>query len=291
MATVEAVGSPANGDYWPDAFVKAQRLAASGIGVIQDSISLTVTGGDLGVTIPAFCGVAPDGAGVLYPFLSALITLTHDAGEAAGPRIDLGVYDKSDATMKIVKGTATEETGDVAETPTPHTTSDQVLIYQARIEQNAAVLAVAAVKGRAIAVRTQTFATTILTRNNSAALTDVPAAKFAMGPNQTWAFEFKARATIGATPDIKAAFTGPSGFSGTGHLMKRGTASLAAADVTDYTAATAVADANAGIEFEAIGTLASSSAAGLAQLQIAQNTATGEDTIIQPGVIVARRLA
>src|SRR5690606_14265755 len=58
------------------------------------------------------------------------------------------------------------------------------------------------------------------TKNNNDTLGDVTGLSFPIGASETWVFQVVAQASIGATPDIKVAFTVPSGAAGTGNATK-----------------------------------------------------------------------
>lgn len=153
MTTVELVGAPASGEYWQGPTVLNLLRGIEGVGVLADSIGATVTGADRVVTLPAFGAQAWNAAHTILKAQSyAGGDLTHDVGSTY-PRVDLGVWDDSDATCKIVKGTPTEEVGDVAEAPEPDITQDQHIIYRVRIPASASFIAAADVKPRAVNVK------------------------------------------------------------------------------------------------------------------------------------------
>lgn len=287
------VATHADGEFWHAAEVTNRTRAEQGAGVCASTLTMSVTGASRVVTYPAFAGVAPSTLGVLTPFSVAASTATHDAGDAAGARIDIGVYDTSDAAVKIVKGVATEESGDVEEAPMPALTSDQIMLWRTRIEANASVVATTGIVGRAIEVRTQVQQVTAdFTKNNSAAMGNVTGCRFAIGASQTWVFDFYLPALIGATPDIKVAFTVPAGASGTGDAGKIDATGLVWQRVADWTSAQVLASAAAGAALRGSGRIVNSTTPGIVQLQAAQNAATVEDTILYAGgFIVARKVA
>jgi hypothetical protein len=151
VATVELVAVPVDGDYLHHATLENMRLAENGAGVLGHTFGATVTNSDRVVLLPALRGLCPDGAGGLVYFTYAGGTLTHDVGDAL-PRVDIGVWDASGAAPAIVKGTATAETGDVAEAPEPALSSDQIMLYRVRIPASASTITAANTRGRAIDV-------------------------------------------------------------------------------------------------------------------------------------------
>jgi len=283
VATIEAIASHDDGDFLHDAEVKNKRIADAGAGILASTLSLTVTGADRVITYPSFACVVPNGTGGLVARVAASGTVTADIGESAGPRIDILVYDNSDAAVKLVKGVATAETGDVSECPMPELTDDQILIARSRIEQSASVITAANVKGRGIEIREQVYSSSVLTKNNNDTLASIPGMAFVMGASQTWNYTFEAQAVIGATPDIKVAMTLPAAATGTGYVEKVNAASHFGARMSDVTASTALADAAAGVAIRGFGTIVNSTTPGTAQVQAAQNTATSEDTTIYAG--------
>ena len=122
--------------------------------------------------------------------------------------------------------------------------------------------------------------TSQLTVNASETLANVVGLAFAIPASQVWGFEIFAKALIGATPDIKVAFTAPAGAAITGLATRLDAAGLANVLVTDYLTAVALTTAAAGVGLRLSGVVVNSTAAGTVQLQAAQNTSTAEDTII-----------
>lgn len=293
MASIEAIDSWADGDYVHQAELTNLARAASGCGVLATTLTLTVTGADRVVTYPSFAMTVPNGSGGVVGVVIAAGTHTADAGEAAGPRHDIGVYDVSAAAFQLVKGVATAEEGDVEDAPLPVLTADQVLVYRLRIEQSATVVATTAVKGRGIEIREQHYRTSAdFTKNNNDTLGNVTGLAFVVGASQVWDYDFTAQALIGATPDIKVAITLPAAATGTGYAEKVNAASHLGARLADITASQTLADAAAGIALRGFGTVVSSTTPGTAQVQAAQGTATVEDTIVYSGASIrARRVA
>lgn len=287
MATIEAIDSNQDGDFLHAAEIKNRRIAAAGAGILATSLSLTVTGLDRVITYPSFALVAPNSTGGLVGVVVPAGTVTADVGEADGPRIDNLVYDQSEAAVKLVKGVATAETGDIDEAPMPDLTDDQVLIARARIETSAAVLTPANVKGRGIEIREQCYRTSSnFTKNAADTLADVTGLKIVMGASQTWEYQFEAQASIGTTPDIKTAFTLPASATGTGFVEKLGTSTRIGARLSDITASQSLTDANAGVALRGFGTIVNSTTPGTAQVQAAQDTSTAEDTILYSGACI-----
>lgn len=124
------------------------------------------------------------------------------------------------------------------------------------------------------------------THNASETLTDVTGLKFFVGASERWEFSVRATALIGATPDIKVAFTVPSGATIGGLAKRIDAAAIAAVLDTDLTSAAALVSAAAGVGVEIDGEVLNSTTPGWVQLQVAQNTSTAEDTIIYAGSFV-----
>lgn len=138
---------------------------------------------------------------------------------------------------------------------------------------------------------TQTWrSTSNFTKNTNDTLGDVTGIKFFVGASEVWSFEYISRLSTGATPDIKVAFTVPSGAAVTGTAIKLDAAAPVVVDVADFTASTALASAAAGVGIRLTGTVVNSSTAGWVQLQAAQNTSDASDTILYAqGFITAHR--
>ena len=128
--------------------------------------------------------------------------------------------------------------------------------------------------------RQRSRSTANFTKNNNDTLGDVTGISFAIPASQVWGFRVTAQALIGATPDIKVAFTVPAAATGTGLATKLDAAGMVNVRVTDWTAANALVTAAAGVGIELTGVIVNSTTAGTVQLQAAQNTATVEDTIL-----------
>jgi len=139
--------------------------------------------------------------------------------------------------------------------------------------------------------------TSNFTKNNNDTLGDVTGIAFPIGANQVWAFQVNAPASIGASPDIKLAFTVPAGASASGlaYVITDGatnTGTAGAVRIADLTASTGLAGLTAGVGLVISGVVVNSSTAGTVQLQAAQNSATAEDTIIYAqSFITAWRIA
>jgi len=118
------------------------------------------------------------------------------------------------------------------------------------------------------------------TKNANVTLGDVTGIKFWMDASTVWSFVMEGQLSTGATPDIKCAFTVPSGAAGTGNAIKIDAAAHVAIRVTDWTASNSLATAAAGVGLRLTGTIVNSSTAGWVQLQAAQDTSDASDTII-----------
>tara|TARA_Y100000310_G_scaffold119061_2_gene117871 strand:+ start:349 stop:1755 length:1407 start_codon:yes stop_codon:yes gene_type:complete len=110
MVNIELVGSPADGSGSSGQFHAAEYInalrAINGHGVLGHTITATITGSSLVVTIPAFVAVIPDGSGGSTRVSHAGGTITHDAADGTNPRLDVGVVDAS-GNLEARKGTAT----------------------------------------------------------------------------------------------------------------------------------------------------------------------------------------
>ena len=150
MATVEAVGSHSDGEYLHAAEIKNWRHAMGGAGVLDDTLSLTVTEANRVITVPAFTAWVPDGNG-------ALVYVSHAGGNvnvtasASNPRMDLLTLDAS-GNLGMQDGVATAETGDVEEAPLPSLDDDEILIATVRSPANQSNVLAANVRGRAVQV-------------------------------------------------------------------------------------------------------------------------------------------
>ena len=133
--------------------------------------------------------------------------------------------------------------------------------------------------------------TSTLTKNANTTLGDVTGLKFFIDASQVWTFESFCEISTAATPDIKVAFTVPSGAAGTGLAMKVDAAATQSVRVTDWTTANALASAAAGVGMILSGTMVNSTTAGWCQLQAAQNTNDASDTqVFIQSWITARRV-
>ncbi len=161
MASIEMVGAGGS-DNWPQdgggpggQFHAAEELnhlrSANGMGVDGHTFTMTVTGLDRIVTLPAFNYWCPDGSGgrQLVVFAGGAITIA--AADGTDPRTD---YIKGDVngTVDATSGVATEETGDVEEAPMTIQASDEVIFVKVRSEANVATIGTDKVFGRAIDV-------------------------------------------------------------------------------------------------------------------------------------------
>ena len=151
MATVELVGTHADGDYLHGAELDSIRRAANGCGVLASSISATVTQTDLNITLPAFNYVAPDGSGGRKVVSYAGGTVARSAADATNPANDLLVGD-ADGNVTLRDGTPTAETGDVEDAPMVTLASDEVVIAKVRRPENSTAVLTTHISPRAVDV-------------------------------------------------------------------------------------------------------------------------------------------
>ena len=154
MATIEMVDNPADGAANPGGHFHATEFdnltrGANGHGVLGHTLSLTVTGGDRVVTVPAVGALVPDGSGGTQYVSYAGGTVTIAAADASDPRTDIGTLD-ADGNVGKTDGVATTETGDVEEAPMPALAADEILLFKVRAEANTSNIGTDKVVGRAI---------------------------------------------------------------------------------------------------------------------------------------------
>ncbi len=173
MATVELVDNPLDGQQLHGAEIDNFMRAAGGFGVQETSISSTVTGADLNVTMPALTNVrTPNGSG-------GLVTVS-PGGSAVGFSTNSGNFARTDilcvndaGAYQVVEGTPTEETGTRVEAPMPALPTDAVMVAKVRFEASATVVAVANVFGRAIDVSDAVTVVSLDTDTTGAELTEL----------------------------------------------------------------------------------------------------------------------
>lgn len=245
------------------------------------------------------CGVTPDAADLTYDVAAgalmvsgAPVTVAAQANagtlvaDSTNPRWTWVVLDSS-GVEAMVSGTA-------AATPAiPELGGDYVPIHLFYVAAGGTIASSQTNYDQRIPLTTQTWVcTTQHTANTDDVLGDVIGVKFFVDASQTWVFEAQLQISTGATPDIKAAFTVPSGAASTGTFLYHATTAIASGRVADWTSSTAMATATAGTGATLTGRLVNSTTAGWVQLQVAQNTSDVSDTIVYVGSwITARRVA
>lgn len=151
MATKEIVGSHSDGDYLHGIEVENARRAENGCGVLTHSIELTVTEGNLVITVPPFDYWAPDGSGGRKFVSYAGDDITAAAADNDSPANDALVGD-ADGNVTLRAGTPTAEAGDVADAPMVTLADDEVLFAKVRREAGSQVIRAGDIKPRAIDV-------------------------------------------------------------------------------------------------------------------------------------------
>lgn len=158
MASIEMVNNPADGAGPAGQFHAAELdniyRALNGHGVIGHTLSMTVTGGDMIVTIPAVNAWVPDGSGGSVYVAYAGGNETISAAHATLPRVDI-IELRSGGTVEVVAGTATAETGSVLEAPMPALSANAIMLAKVKVGANVSVIATDKVYGRAIDVSEQ----------------------------------------------------------------------------------------------------------------------------------------
>lgn len=243
---------------------------------------VTLDGTDLTLDIAAGAIMA-NGAPVTVAAQANALTL---AADSSNPRWSWVALNTS-GTAVLVSGTAAA----TPSIPELNSTNDipLMLVYVAA----GATLASAQTNydQRQMLTEQTWYATASLTSNTDVTLNDVAGLKFFMDASQTWVFEAHLQVSTAATPDLKLAFTVPSGAAGTGNWLYQATTAIASARVSDWTAAQSLTTAAAGTGADLYGRMVNSTTAGWVQLQAAQDTSDGSDTIVYIGSwITARRV-
>lgn len=205
--------------------------------------------------------------------------------DASNPRFALISLDSTGAAV-LTSGTA-------ASAPVPPDLGDYVPLMLVRIAAAATIASTQTNYDQRVPITTQTwFCSSTLTKNANVTLADVTGLKFFVGASETWVFEAQLQLSTGATPDIKMAFTVPSGAAGTGTFLYHATTAIASGRVSDWTASTSMTTAAAGTGATLTGRIVNSTTQGWVQLQAAQDTSDASDTIVYVGSwITARRVA
>jgi hypothetical protein len=121
-----------------------------GCGVERRTLSMTVTGSDMVVTIPAFNAVVPDGSGSFVLIeKTAATNVTISAADATDPRVDIITVDAS-GNVTATAGTPTAESGSVVEAPMPSLASDEILLAKVKVGNGVTTIGTDKVFGRAV---------------------------------------------------------------------------------------------------------------------------------------------
>lgn len=232
------------------------------------------------------CAVTLDAANLTYDVAAGAI-MHNGAPVAVSEQLNAGtlVADSSNPrwTWIAVDSTGTEVmvSGTAAATPSIPELGDYVPLMLVYVAAGATLASSQTNYDQRVPLTRQVWrSTSNFTKNANDTLGDVTNIKFHIGASEVWSFVAFLQASIGATPDIKVAFTVPSGATVTGNYVRYDASGIASARVSDFTASTAIATAAAGNQLVITGTVVNSTTAGVVQLQAAQNTSTAEDTII-----------
>lgn len=153
MATVEMVWAPADGAGPAGQFHASEMLnvlrAIDGLGVYGHTLSVTITGADRNITVPAFTARVPDGSGGTTVVSYAGGTVASTTADATNPRTDIVVVNSS-GTVSVTAGTPTAESGNVVEAPMPALGSNELLLLKCRRPANTNAITTSHLYGRAI---------------------------------------------------------------------------------------------------------------------------------------------
>ncbi len=282
MATIEMVDNPADGTTNPGGHFHAAEFdnltrGANGFGALLETYSMTVTGSDMVVTIPAFDAVVPDGSGGLKVVSKSSATnVTMATADGDDPRTDI-IHVDSAGNVGKTDGTPTTETGNVEEAPMPALASDEVMLAKVRVEAAVSVIATDKVVGRAIDISRHGFI--IIkpadeTVNNSEVLQDDDDLTFPVTTNATYIFTMALLTNSGTTPDFDFQWALPTSATAD-YLYITGTNVVTA---TDESTTPGIASDGADQTLLIIGRVVTAGTAGTAVMQWAQTTGTGSDT-------------
>ncbi len=152
MASVELVNNPADGARIHGSELQNIVQAAAGFGVATFTISATVTGSDLNITMPALTGARiPNGTGGLVFVSPSGVAVAFSSNSGNFARTDILCLNDA-GSYQVVEGTPAEETGTRAEAPEPDLPTDTIMLAKVRFEAGATVIGTDKVFGRAIDV-------------------------------------------------------------------------------------------------------------------------------------------
>ncbi len=160
MATIELVNNPADGTSNPAGHFHGAEFdnltrAMNGQGVLASTLSATVTGANMVVTIPAFEALVPDGSGGTTRISKTSSTdVTISTADGSNPRVDIIQVD-ANGNVTATAGTATAETGTVLEAPMPSLDSDAIMLSKVKVGTGVSVIGTDKVFGRAVDVSEQ----------------------------------------------------------------------------------------------------------------------------------------
>lgn len=267
------------------------------------TMPISDTFGEMWASNPAYaliggCGVTLDAADLTYDVAAgAFIHSGTPVAVSAQANAGTLVADSTNPrwTWIVLDSTGTEQmvSGTAAATPSiPELGADYFPLMLVYVAAGATIASSQTNYDQRIGpALTQTWRSTAnFTKNANDTLGDVTGIKFFVGASEVWSFVYESQASIGATPDIKVAFTVPASAAVTGNAIKIDAAAHAAVRAADFTSAQALTSAAAGVAVRLTGTVVNSSTAGWVQLRAAQNTSTAEDTILYAqGFITAYR--
>jgi len=149
VATVEVIANHSDGQRLHAAEITNWRACMGGAGFASYTYSLTVTGADRNITVPAFTAYVPNGTGSLTTVTYAGGTIAVTASHATLPRMDI-LKVNSSGTVAMRDGVATAETGNVREAPVPALSSNELLIAVVRSPAAQAFVQSTDVRGRGV---------------------------------------------------------------------------------------------------------------------------------------------
>lgn len=122
------------------------------------------------------------------------------------------------------------------------------------------------------------------TVNNSAALQNDDALAWAVAGSATYAFRLYLVYSSGTTPDLKFTFTGPASFTMSYTVTGFDTSgSFAFGNISTESSTPTLGGTGGNVAALITGRVVTAATAGTLQLQWAQNTANGSDTIVRAG--------
>lgn len=148
MVWAPADGAGPAGQFHASEMLNVLR-AIDGLGVYGHTLSVTITGADRNITVPAFTARVPDGSGGTTVVSYAGGTVASTTADATNPRTDIVVVNSS-GTVSVTAGTPTAESGNVVEAPMPALGSNELLLLKCRRPANTNAITTSHLYGRAI---------------------------------------------------------------------------------------------------------------------------------------------